>query len=108
MDLLQFLLGSALQDGLRAVPVSGTEASLSPAAGNRYDCGSLASLTVTTPPARGAYCIIFSSGATPTYTSFPAAIKGLESFAAAADTRYEIHVLDGFAVWKGWPVGASA
>lgn len=108
MDLLQLLLNRALRGGLRAAAVSGTSPSITPVAGTCYDCGSLTSLTVSNPPARGAYCIIFSSGATPTYTTIPASVKGLESFAAAANTRYEINVLDSYALVKGWPLEVSA
>ncbi len=72
-----------------------------------YNCGELSSLTVSSSPASGVYSIVFTSGATPTVTTFPATILGLEDFAAEANTRYEINVLDGRAVYMGWPLPAS-
>lgn len=55
----------------------------------------------------GFYSIVFTSGATPTSTRFPATILGLETFAAEADTVYEINVMDGRAVYYGWAIPAS-
>lgn len=52
----------------------------------------------------GAYSIVFTSGATPTTTSFPATILGLETFAAEANTIYEINVMDNRAVVGSWEV----
>lgn len=61
----------------------------------------LTSLSLTT--GTGTYMICFHSGTTPTTTSFPVSILGLDDFVPAADTFYEINVMDGRAVWKGWP-----
>lgn len=61
----------------------------------------LTSLSLTT--GTGAYMICFHSGTTPTTTSFPVSILGLDDFVPAADTYYEINVMDGRAVWMGWP-----
>lgn len=71
-----------------------------------YNCGELTSLTISNPPASGAYSIVFTSGATPTVTTFPATILGLEDFAAEANTAYEINVLDNKAVVGSWAVTA--
>lgn len=99
---------SASGGGTIQVDVEGTETTIIPEADHLYRCGELTSFTISNPPARGAYCIIFSSGATPTYITIPASVKGLESFTTAANTRYEINVLDSYALVKGWPLEVSA
>ena len=60
----------------------------------------LTSLSLTT--GMGAYMIGFHSGSTPTTTSFPVSILGLDDFVPEADTYYEINVFNGRAVWMGW------
>ena len=84
--------------------VSGTTPTITPAANTIYNCGELTSLTISNSPASGAYSIVFTSGSTATETTFPSAILGLEDFAAEANTRYEINVLDNRAVYNGWGV----
>lgn len=86
------------------VNVSGTTPTITPAANTIYKCGELTSLTISNPPATGAYSIVFTSGATATTTTIPATILGLESFAAEANTLYEINVLDNRAVVGSWAV----
>ncbi len=88
------------------VTVSDAAASIAPADNRRYKCGELTSLTITDPPATGHYVIIFTSGATATTTTIPSTINGLESFAAEANTRYEIDVEDNYAVVGSWAVSA--
>lgn len=89
------------------VTVSGTTPTITPTPNTAYNCGELTSLTVSNPPAAGSYSIVFTSGSTPTVTTFPASILGMEDFAAEANTLYEINVLDGRAVYAGWPLPAS-
>lgn len=84
--------------------VSGTTPTITPAANTVYNCGELSSLTITSPPATGAWVIKFTSGSTPTTTTIPATVIFPEPFAAVANTRYEINVEDGYAVAIGWPV----
>ena len=84
--------------------VSGTTPTITPEANTIYQCGELSSLTITNPPATGAWSVVFTSGATATTTTIPASILGLEDFAPAANTLYEINVLDNRAVWRGWPL----
>lgn len=60
----------------------------------------LTSLSLTA--GSGSYMICFHSGTTPTTTSFPVSILGLDDFVPEADTYYEINVMDGRAVWMGW------
>lgn len=66
--------------------------------------GDVTSLTLNTYPSLGEFTLVFSSGSTPTTTSFPATILGLETFAAEANMIYEINVRNGLAVWHGWEV----
>lgn len=86
------------------VEVSGTTLTITSAANTIYKCGELTSLTISNPPASGAYSIVFTSGTTATETTFPASILGLENFAAEANTLYEINVLDNRAVVGKWAV----
>lgn len=94
-------------EGLRAVELSGTELSLTPEPDTLYRCGELTSLTITDPPAVGAWMLVFSSGAAPTRTAIPAGVLGLEDFAAEANTVCEISVLDNRAVVGSWAVPAA-
>lgn len=87
-----------------AVTVSDAAASIAPADNRCYKCGTLTSLTITDPPATGEYTIVFTSGSTPTTTTIPSSILGLESFSAEANTLYEISVLDNRAVVGSWAV----
>ena len=84
--------------------VSGTTPTIAPADKNVYNCGELASLSLSSPPASGAYSIVFTSGSTPTTITGASGILGLESFTPAARTIYEINVLDNRAVVGSWEV----
>lgn len=86
--------------------VSGTTPNIRPKANTIYNCGELTSLTISNPPPAVAYSIVFTSGATPTTTTIPATVLGLEGFAAEANTLYEINVLDNRAVVGSWGVSA--
>lgn len=88
------------------VEVSGTTLTIEPQANTIYNCGELTSLTISNPPANGSYSIVFTSGSTATTTTITATILGLESFAAEANTLYEINVLDNRAVVGSWAVSA--
>lgn len=90
------------------ITVSGSTVDITPLGNHDYHCGELTALTITDPPAQGIYSIVFTSGSTPTVTTIPASIIFQEAFAAAANTRYEINVLDGYAVVGAWPTGVSA
>ena len=89
------------------VTVQGSTVEIEPYNNEIYQCGELAQLTITAPPADGAYSIVFTSGATPTTTIIPATILGLETFVAAANTIYEINVLDNRAVVGSWEVASA-
>lgn len=97
-------LGAAVAETV--VEVSGTTPTIEPQANTVYNCGELTSLTISNPPATGAYSIVFTSGATATTTTIPTTILGLEDFAAEANTIYEINVLDNRSVIGSWAVSA--
>ena len=71
-----------------------------------YKYATLTSLTIADPPTTGEYSIVFTSGSTATTTTIPNTILGLESFAAEANTMYEINVLDNRAVVGSWAVSS--
>lgn len=96
----------AYVDGFQT-SVVGSSVEITPANNTIYKCGVLEQLTISTPPNTGAYSIIFTSGATPTTTIIPATILGLETFVAAANTLYEINVLDNRAVVGSWEVALA-
>ena len=83
------------------ITVTGTTPTIEPQANTIYNCGEV---TISNPPATGAYSIVFTSGSTATTTTIPATILGLEDFAAEANTLYEINVLDSRAVIGSWAV----
>ena len=94
------------EDAPIVVTVSGTTPTITPENNTIYNCGEVASLTISNPTATGAYSIVFTSGSTPTQTTFPATILGLEDFAAETNTIYEINVLNNRAVIGKWAVSA--
>lgn len=79
----------------------GSAVTLTPTPNTVYKCGELASLTISNPPAQGAYSIVFTSGAAPTAT------VGIANFAAEANKRYRITVEDGYATYDAWPAGGG-
>lgn len=94
------------------VTVSGTTPTITPEANTIYNCGELTSLTISNPPATGAYSIVFTSGATPTAAIIPPAPamrwqtddnEPPQGF-PAANTRYEINVDDTYVVLGEWTV----
>lgn len=84
--------------------VAGTSATITPVDNTIYECGELADLTITNPSVTGMYVIIFTSGATPTTTTIPTTIHGFDDFAAEANMRYEINVMNNYALIAGWEV----
>lgn len=91
----------------KVVQISGPDAVITPEDNTIYQCGELTSLTITDPPASGAWSIVFTSGTTASTTTVPASILGLESFAAEANTIYEINVLGKRAALGSWAVQAN-
>lgn len=92
----------------QVIAVSGPSATITPEENCIYSCGELASLTILDSPSSGTYSIVFRSGTTAATTVVPSVILGLEDFAAAANTIYEINVLDNRAVVGSWEAAASA
>lgn len=86
--------------------IAGTSATITPVDNTIYQCGELTDITITNPTATGMYVIIFTSGSTPTTSTFPSSIIGIEQFSAEANTRYEINVKDGYALVGSWKVSA--
>lgn len=86
------------------VSVEGATPTVEPINNRRYQCGTLTSLTISSPPVTGEYSIVFTSGATATTTIIPSSIHGLENFAPEANTIYEINVLDNRALIGRWAV----
>ena len=86
------------------VEVSGTTPTITPANNTIYNCGEVESLTISNPPTSGAYSIVFTSGATPTDLSIDPAIKMPDGFSVEANKRYEINVLNRWAVAGSWAV----
>lgn len=91
---------------------TGSAVTITPAANTIYKCGTLDSLTISNPPATGAYSITFTSGATPTQALIPPKPAMLwqtddneppQGF-PAANTRYEINVKDTYVVLGEWHV----
>ena len=88
------------------VEVSGTTPTITPANNTIYNCGEVASLTISNPPATGAYSVIFTSGATATDLAIPPDLKMPDGFSVEANKRYEINVSGGYAVVGSWAVSA--
>ena len=86
--------------------VSGATPTITPVNNNIYICGTVTDLTIDTFPTTGMWSIVFVSGATATSTDFPVTINGLDDFVPETNTRYEINVLDGWAVVGSWEVTA--
>lgn len=100
MDLQLGELDTAVgdkQDQPIGITVSGTTPTITPANNTIYNCGEVASLTISNPPATGKYSIVFFSGATPTAT------VGIENFVTEANKRYKITVENNYATYDSWP-----
>lgn len=85
------------EDIQTSIAVSGTTQTIEPQANTIYNCGELTSLTISNPPATGAFGIIFYSGATATV------VTGIDNFTVEANKRYQIDVQDGYAKLYSWP-----
>ena len=90
----------------KVVQIPGPDAVITPEDNTIYQCGELSSLTITNPPATGAWSIVFTSSSTATTTTIQIAVQGLDRFAPEANCVYEINVLDNRAVVGSWAVGS--
>lgn len=88
----------------RTQQIEGTVVHLNAEANTRYICGEVITLDLT-PPASGICDVIFTSGNTPTVLSVPSTVKwtrGFDSTALAANTTYELNIMDGLGVAASW------
>ena len=107
MDLQLGELDTAVgdkEDQAIGITVSGATPTITPIRNRIYTCGDVASLTISNPPANGAYSIVFTSGATATDLSIPPELKMPDGFSVEANRLYEINVLANRAVAGSWAV----
>lgn len=104
LDSLLYADLAGRSEGPTAVIVTGATFTVTPEDNKVYECGELTSLTITNPPTKGAYSIVFISGSVATDATIPSTILGLENFDPEANTIYEINVLDNRAVIGSWAV----
>ena len=93
------------------VTVSGSTPTITPAPNTIYNCGELTRLTISNPPATGAYSIVFTSGATATDCDFPDSLQWQNDTVPTINQNktYEIIVTNNRAVCGEFPVaGVSA
>ena len=84
--------------------ISGTTPSIPAKAGIMYVCGEVATLSITAPQS-GIFDVVFTSGTTPTVLT-TTGITFQDTFTPEANKRYEINVLDGYALVAEWAVSA--
>lgn len=88
--------------------VTGASVTITPAAGVFYECSdTITEIQINTPGTdihHLGWTVRFTTGSTAPRTVIPATIRGVESFAAEANTTYEINVLDNLAVVGSWAV----
>lgn len=92
-------------------PVTDTAATIQPEDDHIYQCGTLTSLTITDPPATGAWSVVFTSGATATDCDFPDSLQWQNDTVPTinANKTYEIIAKDNRVVCGEFPVaGVSA
>ena len=87
--------------------VSGSSATLDAEVDTLYLCGEMTALTIDTFPQTGIFSVVFTSGATATVLTVPQTLIMPDSFAVEANKRYEVNVMDGYAVVAEWAVSAS-
>jgi len=87
--------------------VTDTDLTLDAVANRIYRCGELDSVTVSSFPEIGGFTLIFTSGSTATDADWGELVMP-EDFSVSANTRYEVNVLDGYAVVASWAVSSGA
>lgn len=97
---------SIINANTKTININGTTPAIAPVANTIYNCGELASLTISNPTSTGIYSVIFTSGATATDLSIPPELKMPDGFSVEANKRYEINVSGGYAVVGSWAVSA--
>lgn len=84
--------------------VSGATATIDAEVNTLYLCGEMTALTIDTFPATGIFSFAFTSGSTATVLTVPQTLIMPDSFAVEANKRYEVNVMDGYAVVDAWAV----
>ena len=84
------------------VSVTGTTPEIAAQNNTIYECGECTTLDITSYPATGIFSIIFHSGTTATVLTPASGIVMPDDFTVEANKRYEINVLDGYALVAGW------
>ena len=92
--------------------VADTAATIQPEDKHNYSCGTLTNLTIDSPPATGAWSVVFTSGSTATDCDFPDSLQWQNDTVPTinANKTYEIIVKDNRVVCGEFPiagVGAS-
>ena len=84
--------------------VSGATATLDTEVDTLYLCGTMTALTIDTFPPTGIFSVVFTSGSTATTLTVPNTLIMPDGFTVVSNKRYEINVMDGYAVVAGWGV----
>ena len=84
--------------------LSGTTATIDAEVDTLYLCGTMTALTIDTFPTIGIFSVVFTSGSTATTLTVPNTLHMPDRFTVEANKRYEINVLDGYAVVAEWGV----
>ena len=84
--------------------VSGATATLDAEVDTLYLCGTMTALTIDTFPPTGIFSVVFTSGSTATTLTVPNTLIMPNGFTVEANKRYEINILDGYAVVAEWGV----
>ena len=105
---IEDLLMQLLENGVtpESVEVEGATAEIEVAENTIYRCGTMTSLTIESVPDTGESTIIFFSGATPTTLTLPEGLVMPDGFEVEANKRYEVNILDKYAVAASWTVSA--
>ena len=105
---IEDLLMQLLENGVtpESVEVEGATAEIEVAENTIYRCGTMTSLTIESVPDTGESTIIFLSGATPTTLTLPEGLVMPDGFEVEANKRYEVNILDKYAVAASWTVSA--
>ena len=105
---IEDLLMQLLENGVtpESVEVEGATAEIEVAENTIYRCGTMTSLTIESVPDTGESTIIFFSGVTPTTLTLPEDLVMPDGFEVGANKRYEVNILDKYAVVASWTVSA--
>ena len=91
--------------------VTGATPSITGADNHRYVCGEVSTISIS-PPVSGIIDVVFECGSTPAVLTcsaqfpdnFDATVTGTDTYTLKANTRYEINIMDGYALVAEWAV----